>query len=256
MDTDATEGMAGRQAAGSTSSSPFEPMPEVTADGAKPMAAVLHKAGKRTAGMSDAEISRAYHEHRERLDRDRREANEQRRREFEAKQRAGLAEAHAFAQERQRTRIARLRTKLEAQGIRAADLDDDGVVRKHDELQRQAERQAERERVRRRADTLFRATAVPPRHAMHLYAIEPEDNPEWHKVRELLIERSGEGFLVALLGIRGTGKTQLAVSAIRHACEQERTCRCLKRTWGASSASRHQRDAARPRSRGEGRSGF
>ena len=40
--------------------------------------------------------------------------------------------------------------------------------------------------------------------------------------------KSGEGFLVVLLGERGTRKTQLAVSVTDHASADGRRCRCIK----------------------------
>lgn len=43
----------------------------------------------------------------------------------------------------------------------------------------------------------------------------------WNKCLQKLIARIGSGAIIALVGERGTGKTQLAVSCIRAACRSE-----------------------------------
>lgn len=54
---------------------------------------------------------------------------------------------------------------------------------------------------------------------------EPES---WVRAGDSILRKLGEGFLVALLGTRGGGKTQLAVEIIRHSCWRERSCRYVK----------------------------
>lgn len=49
------------------------------------------------------------------------------------------------------------------------------------------------------------------------------DEPRWAKARDLVISRLGQGFLIALLGTRGCGKTQIAAQAAAVACRAGRT---------------------------------
>lgn len=63
---------------------------------------------------------------------------------------------------------------------------------------------------------------VPPRQA----AIKPEyhEHKQWNEYFELIRDKSGTGFIVALLGRRGTGKTQLAACITRYFCEYGHYC--------------------------------
>jgi DNA replication protein DnaC len=76
-------------------------------------------------------------------------------------------------------------------------------------------------------ERLFKAATCPLLHTDNELQIDSAKCPKWIAVRELLVSRlsSSRGFLVALLGDRGRGKTQLAVSIIRHACEKGMSCR-------------------------------
>ena len=89
---------------------------------------------------------------------------------------------------------------------------DDAYVRRHN-----AERElAEAARLRKEA---FDRSGCPLRAKIDL-AIPRPSNPKWDAIRDLLVAQAGShcGFLVALLGQSGTGKTQLAVSVIRECC--------------------------------------
>lgn len=78
------------------------------------------------------------------------------------------------------------------------------------------------------AAKLYAASATPKRH-------KPEkplnEEGEWAKCRDRLVSRIGEGFLVALVGQRGTGKTQLAQQSVMAACGLRRPalyCRAME----------------------------
>ena len=49
-------------------------------------------------------------------------------------------------------------------------------------------------------------------------------HPKWDRIEERLKARLGDGFIIALLGQRGTGKTQLGVSLCQTAAEAGRKC--------------------------------
>lgn len=61
------------------------------------------------------------------------------------------------------------------------------------------------------------AANVPVRHESHIRDDAGAPHP-WRKTRDYVDGRAGSGFLIGLLGNRGTGKTQIAVQAIVHAC--------------------------------------
>jgi DNA replication protein DnaC len=80
-------------------------------------------------------------------------------------------------------------------------------------------RKAEEGRKRR----LARAR-IPDRHENR----ELKPVPEWSAVLESLTKNLGRGILVALLGLRGTGKTQIAVEAIRETINRGGEARYVK----------------------------
>lgn len=49
-------------------------------------------------------------------------------------------------------------------------------------------------------------------------------HPKWDRIDARLKARLGDGFIIALLGPRGTGKTQLGCSLCQHAAEVGRKC--------------------------------
>ena len=76
------------------------------------------------------------------------------------------------------------------------------------------------ESLRRR----FARASIPARHSIR----QVEGVPEWMAALETIRSKLGTGFLIALLGIRGAGKTQLAVEAIRGQLEAGREGRYVK----------------------------
>ncbi len=62
---------------------------------------------------------------------------------------------------------------------------------------------------------------IPKRHQRAQEIINDASSPAaWLKTRDRVISKIGEGFLIALLGTRGPGKTQIAEQAIRYCCHQ------------------------------------
>lgn len=70
----------------------------------------------------------------------------------------------------------------------------------------------EKSRLDAEAESRWRAAGVLKRHDRHLVTCEGP----WGDALTRLSSRAGEGYIVALLGPRGTGKTQMAVEALRH----------------------------------------
>jgi DNA replication protein DnaC len=81
-----------------------------------------------------------------------------------------------------------------------------------------------------RATGLFQNARCPTRHTINTCDDEDLRTPEWVELYNLLTSqaRYANGFLVALLGTRGGGKTHLAVSLIRQCCQELMTCRYVK----------------------------
>ena len=73
------------------------------------------------------------------------------------------------------------------------------------------EEESERERRERNAQDLIAKSGIPNR---HLAPFTPSGDG-WIKTDERLKARRGSGFIIALCGPRGTGKTQLAASSAR-----------------------------------------
>lgn len=97
------------------------------------------------------------------------------------------------------------------------------------------------------AQARWNAANAPKRHADFTNFREPA----WVAKQDELIDQIGKGFLVALLGPCGTGKTQLAVEVLREAAEQNRNARYekvmlwfmdLKATYGRDGNGRLERD--------------
>lgn len=63
-----------------------------------------------------------------------------------------------------------------------------------------------------RKRVLVERSNIPHRHDLRAQTIEAAESPrEWRAVRDTLHRRQGAGFIAALIGTRGTGKTQIAV---------------------------------------------
>lgn len=128
-----------------------------------------------------------------------------------------LSEVH-FEHHR-RFNVQQKRQELRRQGIDADAMNDDQVI------QASAAEEARQEHRRRVAD-LFERSECPPRHVLRLS--ELDDNPRWMAAREKLLNGIENNHIIALLGIRGPGKTQLAVSAIWELSNRLKTSRYLK----------------------------
>lgn len=77
------------------------------------------------------------------------------------------------------------------------------------------------ERIKLSPPGLYSAAEVPARHQK---ALPEATGTPWGDVRDKLIGRIGSGFLMALIGPRGPGKTQLAEQVIRAASAVGRPC--------------------------------
>ena len=100
-----------------------------------------------------------------------------------------------------------------------------------------SEKRAAQERDRRlyqehRTDSdmrdLWLGSKIPKRHAERKEFKEDDSAKGWRTTGKGIVEKLGSGFLVALTGIRGNGKTQLAVCAIREAARRLMSCRYVK----------------------------
>lgn len=86
------------------------------------------------------------------------------------------------------------------------------------------------DRRRYESERLFRTANCPLRHVEDLDKIDEAQNAAWIAKRDLLVAQAGyaAGFMVALIGVRGTGKTQLAVSVIHRCCAVGINCAYVK----------------------------
>ncbi len=91
------------------------------------------------------------------------------------------------------------------------------VQRKKAEWEVEYKRRREHEGYERR----LKAAEIPPRHAAKLSLALAADS-EWGRTYAKLAQRLGTGFIVAFVGIRGTGKTQMAVCLIAEACRRSK----------------------------------
>lgn len=71
--------------------------------------------------------------------------------------------------------------------------------------------------------THWYAARVPRRHQKHVEPTPEQDEAKW-----ALVAMLGAGFVASLIGPRGCGKTQAAVSVIRHCCWRGISCRYWK----------------------------
>lgn len=53
----------------------------------------------------------------------------------------------------------------------------------------------------------------------------PDGDGRWHQARAAIVKRLGNGFLMAITGVQGTGKTQLGVSVIQVATNKNLPCK-------------------------------
>lgn len=66
------------------------------------------------------------------------------------------------------------------------------------------------------ANKLYADSGFPNRHGLAFN--EPKSPYDWLQVRHRIVNASGSGFLFALIGPRGTGKTQIAQRAVSTSC--------------------------------------
>jgi DNA replication protein DnaC len=131
-----------------------------------------------------------------------------------------------------RENLQRGRDWLKARGIGAATWGEAEVRAKIDEIESEDRRQNEIRRAewqeqqdRQRMESLFRASNSPRRHAQNLDLIDAAKFPKWYGARRKLEMGINKGGLFALLGNRGTGKTQMSVSLILGATRRLKTAR-------------------------------
>lgn len=62
---------------------------------------------------------------------------------------------------------------------------------------------------------------IPPRHRIEI----PDGATGWHEKRAALVSKLGNGFLVALTGVQGTGKTQCGSALIYAATAKRMSCK-------------------------------
>lgn len=129
-----------------------------------------------------------------------------------------------------------LRRQLTRLGINWDGMSVDEMRAKVDqvELAQQAiKAQQAADRRRARVSQLFASARCPLRHALDLDRVEASaarECPRWIVVRDLLVAQAqyANGYLVALLGNRGVGKTELVTSVVRRCCSELLTCRYVK----------------------------
>jgi DNA replication protein DnaC len=89
--------------------------------------------------------------------------------------------------------------------------DFDARARRREEYERRQQQNQVRE--------LWDASRVPGRHAKQVDLVRKSDAGDWVSAYRRARDRLGSGVIFALLGPRGTGKTQAAAALIRDACE-------------------------------------
>lgn len=105
-------------------------------------------------------------------------------------------------------------------------IDTSWIDRMQDENREEAERkdreaeQALKDDANRKAASLFEASGVPERHKHAKPGKDGSWGMAWSKIEPLL----GQGAIIPIVGTRGSGKTQLAVEAVRHVCRLHRPC--------------------------------
>jgi len=77
-----------------------------------------------------------------------------------------------------------------------------------------------REEKRAETEKILAAAGIPLRNQEAIVSV----NPKWNKIEERLNSRMGSGFIVAIVGPRGTGKTQLGCGLCRSAAMVGRKC--------------------------------
>lgn len=191
------------------------------------MRVLLAKAGKLRGGETDGEIAEAYRQWRDERDQAAAEREERRR-----------TEAEDQANELLRKTV--LATGIQAQTMTPAQLREHSTEinrRRHEESvaaeerRRAAAEQAAKEAALREAhahrEQLFAAAGCPLLHVQHLDRIDASTPARWRETLDELYQQAiyAAGYIAALIGPRGCGKTQLAIAAIHRLCGDGFSCR-------------------------------
>jgi DNA replication protein DnaC len=179
----------------------------------------------------------------------------------DAERRAAEAQQRRQADLR-REQLERDRECLKRRGVDADSLSESEVrdrlnqIRIEDQRREQIWRaELEARQTRERIESEFKATKCPHRHVVNLDKIDAEKTPKWFAIRDTLEEGIDAGGLFALLGKRGTGKTQLAVSLMHRAANRLATqCHIVGRYTTAIELLRRIRASFGRDNRGEGES--
>lgn len=83
-------------------------------------------------------------------------------------------------------------------------------------------RRAREEERRKWCQNLWKSATLPQRHKEIAEQLATSATGPWRTTLDELTEKLGTGFIIALLGTRGTGKTQLATTLIYRACAMGR----------------------------------
>jgi DNA replication protein DnaC len=181
--------------------------------------AISKSGGQLPAGATHEQIASAYGSLR---------SDNARAAEAEATRRAQSADARIAALRRGEVQSAGIDTKsMSDEEVSAAYPEARQILLRRRQEQEAVERAVER---RRRAEALFHRAGCPDRHVVTIETIDAARCAPWKEMRDLLISQAhkANGFLVAMLGIRGTGKTQLAVSMTHQLCGDLFTCKYFK----------------------------
>jgi DNA replication protein DnaC len=98
----------------------------------------------------------------------------------------------------------------------------------YEEKRRQYE--ADRAECERRclSEKMWREATIPARHADKASAVDRMEVAGWMARLNDLVGKLDSGFIVALLGKRGTGKTQLAACLAWSACQKQKSAKYIK----------------------------
>lgn len=200
----------------------------------------LHGVGVPTAHLSSDELRAEY-------------ARTVKRRDEESNAAAERREAER-CRRLEEQRVAGLRERVRNLGADPTGMSVDQLLARVDQARQEKERERGKEAARKqeewnrqRAEILFHRSQCPKRHVLNMDKIDATKCPEWAKVRDMLTARVPGGFLIALLGARGPGKTQMGVSLIHRTCETLRSARYVK----AATLFQEIKRAYAPRARGE-----
>jgi len=180
------------------------------------MRQTLQQAKRLGQGMTDEQVREEFSRYRSDQQDEKGRAEQRREAQVKTVLKRQTDEASAARQDRSE----RIREHVRAAGLDPTGLSDAELDRyAHEQSTRQADLEARLWRSRK----CFGASGCPLLQTENIDAVD--SNPRWHEIHDLLARRAGEGYLVALLGSSGTGKTQMAVNVIKLACDAGIACR-------------------------------